>query len=89
MPKKNYQPGDIIDLDDVAISSAALAAWHGVAQRAAAFCHQVGVRSEDLPEEQGRLEQDGSFSVFVKVKTPSGGEVDFSLPIPPGQWAWR
>ena len=89
MPKKKYKPGDIVDTDDVIPSLAAVAAWNEVAKRAAVFCHTLRVPEDQLPEEQIRLNADGSLSIFVVVRTPSGGDVTFDMNVPVGEWEWK
>ena len=86
MPKKKYQPGDIVNLDDVVPSLAALAAWSEVARRAAEFCHMLRIPEKNLPEEQARLNADGSILIFVEIKTPSGGGVTFDMNVPASEF---
>jgi hypothetical protein len=89
MPKKTYNPGDFVDHDDVVLSSAALAAWSGIASRAAAFCQRLKIPAEELPDEQLKLNADGSISVEIEIKTPSGGGVTFDMNVPAGEWQWK
>ena len=79
--------GRIIDLDLVNISVNVYQAWKCLARQAVKNLAARGIllRPEEIPDEQGRLETDGSLIVFVVL--PNGEEV--SLRVPPGQWAWR
>ena len=44
-----------------------------------------GTDPRDIPDEQGRVEDDGSLTIFVSL--PDGGEV--SMTVPKEQWTWR
>lgn len=86
---KKYKVGNVVDLDDVVSSAAALAAWSAVAEKAAALCVALGVPREQWPEEQARLNADGSLTIWVDVPAPSGGSASLEMRVPPGQWQWR
>lgn len=75
----------IIDLDQVNISSAVYQAWQALAKHFAEIAVLLGIPPDKIPDEQGRIENDGSLTIFVEL--PNIGEV--SLRVPPGQWAWR
>lgn len=87
--RKTYRPGDVVDLDDVVPSPAAVAAWSDVARRAALFCRKLGISEDQLPEEQARINADSSLTIFVKIVTPSGGEVTFDMNVPASEWRWK
>ena len=89
MSEKNLSPGDIVDADDIVPSSAALVAWSETTLRAAMFCHSLEIAEKDLPEEQVRLEADGSLTLFVVIQIQSGGQVTFDLTVPPSEWRWK
>ena len=77
--------GSTVDLADMLISSAAFHTYHEFADRVARLLVQLGIDPKSIPDEQARLEGDGSLTVFVVV--PNFGEVAMSIPA--GQWAWR
>lgn len=83
MSKNKYQPGGVVDLDDVAISPAAFQAWQAIAQ-AGARALPPHIRPGDIPDEQGLWLASGELEIFIEV-----GEMRISLKIPPGQWSWR
>ncbi|HWO07448.1 MAG TPA: hypothetical protein VNM40_02595 [Candidatus Paceibacterota bacterium] len=85
MIAKNYQPGDVIDLDDVLISPAAYQVWHAVARAAALSGILSGIRPDRIPIEQCLWLPSGELEIFVDV--PNVGRV--SMKIPPDQWAWK
>ncbi len=77
----------IIDLGLVNIATDVYQAWNILARRVVKDLAARGVKfdPEEIPDEQGRLEDDGSLTVFAVL--PNGEEV--SLRVPPGQWSWR
>lgn len=77
--------GTIIDLEDVMISPRAHSAWQEFARRVAAQLRLLGVTDpSQVPDEQGRINPDGTLTVFV---TLPNGEV--SMEVPKEQWAYR
>jgi len=78
---------EIVDLDLVNISPSVYQRWHEIARRAVEdlAARGVTIRPADIPDEEGRLEDNGSFAIFVVL--PNGEEVN--MRVPPGQWAWR
>ena len=77
----------IVDLDLVNISPSVYWAWNKLARQAVKNMAARGVRfrPEEIPDEAGRLETDGSLIIFVAL--PGGEEV--SLRVPPDEWSWR
>ncbi len=76
-----------VDLDAVDFTSAAVAAYLEFAERVELALSLAGIvrDASDLPDEQARMEGDGSLTVYVAL--PQGkGEV--SMTIPPGHWGW-
>lgn len=73
----------VIDLATVLISPAVYRAWLEVVSNAVPRLLAAGIDPRQLPDEQGRIEDDGSLTIFVVL--PNGGEV--SMPVPKGQWA--
>lgn len=77
-----YRIGNIVDLDDVAISPAAHDKWLSVvALRASALPQHV--RAGDIPNEQGLWLASGELEIFVEV-----ADSRVSMRIPPDQWIW-
>jgi hypothetical protein len=74
-----------IDLDDVLTTQAALAAWEDFARRIGEAIRLMDrtIDPKSIPDEQARVEADGSLTVYVVV--PGLGEM--SLTLPPDQWA--
>lgn len=81
--KKKYAHGDIVDLDDVAISPAAFSAWQVTAQ-AGALALPPAIRPDDIPDEQGLWLASGELEIFVEV-----GGVRISMRVPPSGWRWK
>ena len=79
-----YKLGDVVDLDDVAISSAAFAVWQATAAMGAKALAVRGVPVSGIPDEQGLWLASGELEIFVEV---AGNRI--SMKIPPGQWQWR
>ncbi len=76
-----------VDLDAVALTPAAVAAYRDLAERVARALSLGGIVRDaaNLPDERARMESDGSLTVYVTL--PEGkGEV--SMTILPGQWGW-
>jgi hypothetical protein len=72
-----------ISLDDVMISVEAGIAWLQFAERIALAISQLAPRKvSSIPDEQARLEDDGSLTVFVDVPDL----IEISMSIPSGQW---
>ena len=84
MPKNKYSIGYVVDLDDVAISPAAFAAWQAAAAVAAKALAARGIPVSDIPDEQGLWLAGGELEIFVEV-----ADNRISMKIPPGQWQWR
>jgi hypothetical protein len=77
---------EIDDLDLVLISQAVWNKWvHEVAPKVAKLMARAHIHPNQVPEEQGRVEEDGSLTIFVRF--PDGKEV--GMRVPPGQWAWK
>jgi len=76
----------MIDLAETLITPAAFRAYREFAERALVALAEAGITVDPkaIPDEQGRVEADGSLTIFVEI--PNVGEV--SMSIPKGQWAW-
>ena len=77
----------IADLALVNVGAAFYQAWNILARQAVKDMAARGEKfdPEEIPDEQGRLETDGSLTIFVVL--PNGEEM--SLRVPPDQWSWR
>lgn len=75
---------NVIDLDKVLFSEEAVAAWMSIVPRVALAFQAVGICPEEIPDEQARIESDGSLTIFMEIP---GGRGEVSLTIPPGAWA--
>ncbi|MEK9135175.1 MAG: hypothetical protein AAB451_02650 [Patescibacteria group bacterium] len=77
----------MVDLDQINITPDVWQAWQEKARQAVAELVSKGelVRPEEIPDEQARMEDDGSLTVFVVL--PNNEEV--SMRVPPDQWEWR
>ncbi len=75
----------IDDLDLVLLTPAVVRAWVlEVVPRAMSLLAAAGVSPDSIPDERGRVEADGSLTIYVAL--PGGTEV--SMSVPAGQWAW-
>ena len=72
-----------IDLDDVLLSPAAVAAWQEMAVRIASALQ--GVQPSDIPDEKACINDNGTLTIYVKIP----GNADISLDVPTDQWAYR
>ncbi len=87
MIKGDRKMSSEVDLDAVALTPAAVAAYCDFAERVARALSLGGIVSDaaDLPDERAKVGGDGSLTVYVTL--PEGkGEV--SMTIPSGQWGW-
>ncbi len=77
--------GDVVDLDDVAISPRAYASWQATAAMGARALAAAGLLSDpsQIPDEQGLWLASGELEIFVEV-----GGARISMKIPPGEWRW-
>ncbi len=79
----------IIDLDRVMITVSAAVRWNQLAITAVRTMRQhkklTAKQAAEMPDEQGRLNEDGSLMLFVQL--PNGSEL--SLRLPPNEWEWR
>jgi hypothetical protein len=77
---------NVIDLDEVLISPVAFREYHEFAKRIARALGESGLmpNPENIPDEQGRVEADGSLTIFVRL--PNGIEV--SMRVPKEHWQW-
>jgi len=73
-----------IDLDLVALTPAVVEAWQEVAQSAFALAHSGRVGPAEIPDEQARVNDDGTLTIFVSIP----GVIDVSLDVPADQWAY-
>ena len=76
-----------VDLDAVALTPAAVAAYREFAEQVARALSLSGIVSDaaDLPDERVRMEGDGSLTVYVTLPEGKG---EISMTIPPGHWGW-
>lgn len=76
---------EIIDLDQINIAPAVYEAWQELARKVGDLAVHLGISPAEIPDEQARVEDDGSLTIFVEL--PRFGEV--SLSVPPAHWARR
>ena len=74
----------VVDLDETLISPVMFRAYQAFAERVAATLVGSGVDPRSIPDEQGRIEANGSLTIFVQL--PNGIEV--SMSVPKEHWAW-
>ena len=75
----------IVDLDTVILSRDAVVAWHAMVPQIGTIFIALGMKSgKDIPIEQGRVEEDGTLSIFVPLPNGKG---EISMRVPPDQWA--
>ncbi len=74
----------IIDLESVMISPLAYRNWMKVADEAAQKVVRAGGKPEDVPIEQGQVNDDGTLTIFVEV---AGHRIE--AVIPQGHWQWN
>lgn len=76
---------NIIDTDDVMLSRDVFEAWNEFTKRIAAQLELLGVTGpSQVPDEQGRVNADGSLIIFVAL--PNG---EVSMTVPKEHWAYR
>lgn len=76
-----------IDLDQVYFAPQVRAAWLALADQAGhtlALLKEAGVDIPAIPDERGRIEDDGSLTIYVSVPNV----IDVSMSVPPGQWQY-
>jgi len=73
-------------LDAVELTPAAVAAWLDLSRLIAKHGAALGLRPEDIPDEQAEPQADGSLVIRVDL-TPTLGRV--AMTVPPGAWRWR
>ena len=77
-----------INLDDVVLSPATVAAWQEIAKRVARALAEIArVRGTTfaIPDERGRVNDDGSLTIFISVP---GVITEAFMDVPAGEWAW-
>lgn len=75
----------IIDLDDVLISAAVHDTWMAFAERVTRAIGALGITDPNqIPDEQGRVNADGSLTIFIAL--PNG---EVSMVVPKEHWAYR
>lgn len=87
--KKKYKTGDVIDLDDVAMSPAAVTAWQATASASAEALALLARGPLTVPDEQGLWLASGELEIFVEVRIGQHKPVRISMKVPPEQWQWR
>lgn len=76
---------NVIDLDDVMLSREVFDVWNEFAKRTATQLQSLGVTDpSQVPDEQGRVNADGSLTIFVAL--PNG---EVSMTVPKEHWAYR
>ncbi len=82
---KEKNMNNVIDLDDVLLSRDVFSAWNEFAQRIAMQLQSLSITDpSQIPDEQGRINTDGSLTIFV---TLPNGEV--SMIVPKGHWTYQ
>lgn len=84
---KKYEIGDVVDLDDVAISPAARDAWQAAAQAGAIGLGRIARGPLVIPDEQGLWLPTGELEIFVDVVVGQG-TVRISMKVPADHWVW-
>lgn len=74
-----------VELDDVVLSSEAASAYQEFATRVGTALAVAGVSASDIPDEQMRVEVDGSLVVYVTLPREQG---EVSMTIPPEHWTF-
>ena len=74
-----------IAMESVVLTTEAVAAWHVVAKRAAAAVRALGVRREDVSEEEIWISDDEA-TLVIKCQA---GPLEVSMDVPAGQWSWN
>ena len=76
-----------IDLDDVGLSPAAVAAWQEMAGRVGDVLRQIsamrGGERFAIPDERARVENDGTLTIYVSIP----GIAEIAMTVPVGQWS--
>ena len=71
-------------LDKVLLSEDASRSWHNHAASPQVQSLLKGIRPSDIPDEDARLEADGSLTIFIIL--PTG--VEIRMNISPSDWTW-
>ncbi|OGG52472.1 hypothetical protein A2851_05550 [Candidatus Kaiserbacteria bacterium RIFCSPHIGHO2_01_FULL_53_29] len=77
----------VVDLDEIMFSRYATNAYLKFVEQVGSALSAAGLMPRDpknVPLEQGRLEADGTLTIFVEL--PTGIEV--AMNVPKGHWAW-
>ncbi len=76
-----------IDLASVNFTPEAVEAYKAFTERIvqALIATDLAPDPKNIPDEQGRLESDGSLTIFVSLPN----DVEVSMNVPKGHWAWR
>jgi hypothetical protein len=75
----------IIDLADVLLSPATFHVWMEFTRRIATQLQWLGITDPNqIPDEHGRINADGSLTIFVTL--PKG---EVSMVVPAGEWAYK
>ena len=72
----------IIPLESVVLTEQVKDAWLALA--AQAVDRLAGVDPQDIPDEQARIEEDGTLTIFVEVPNI----LSLSLSVPAGEWVY-
>ena len=71
-------------LDKVLLSEAASRSWHNHASSPQVQVLLKDIKPSDIPDEDARLEADGSLTIFIIL--PTG--VEIRMNISPSDWTW-
>lgn len=77
---------NVVDLEYILLSREAYQAYSQLAQRVALALRELNIDPVRIPDEQGRVNEDGSLDIFVTLPDDKG---EVSMNVPKGQWAWR
>ena len=75
---------EVVDLDDIMIIPDVADAFSRLAQKVAPILVQLRIDPRNVSDEQARVNDDGSLTIFVTLPD-SKGEV--SMDVPSGKWA--
>ena len=81
--KNDYAYCDILEQTNITID--AYERWQELCIQAVHQLKKHNFTSTDIPDEQGKILDDGSLLIFVEL--PVGGKIE--MKVPPGKWAWR
>lgn len=74
-----------IDLDDIMLTPAVVAAYSELAKRIAIALQERINDASSIPDERVRMNDDGTLTIFVNIPEV----IDVSMDVPADQWAYR